>query len=260
MGARVTIHPLAVQILDAQVKFSHQPFIRPLVLSTGTIHTITQADATVRVRVADREATGHGCIYLSDAWAWPDPALAHPLRLSIDSNEANPDAQSVLAYLEALERMDPLAYQALETIEQPTGRDIAAAAFDWRDVARRKPVMVDEGLLSFDAMALARAQGWSGFALKTCKGHSFALVAAAWAIEHGMTLCLQDLTNPGLAAIHAALFAAHVPTLNGVELNASQFTPAANESWHTRVPGLFEVTDGQHRLPRADIAGLGGGL
>lgn len=62
---------------------------------------------------------------------------------------------------------------------------------------------------------------------KTCKGHSFALVAAAWANRHGMCLSMQDLTNPGIGLVHAAFFAAHVPTINGVELNRPQFAPPA---------------------------------
>ena len=75
-----------------------------------------------------------------------------------------------------------------------------------------------------------------------------------------MPLSLQDLTNPGLAAIHALLFAAHVPTLNGVELNSPQFTPAANAEWMPRLHGLFDPHDGMHRLAGPAPAGLGSGL
>ena len=103
-------------------------------------------------------------------------------------------------------------------------------------------------------------QGWSSLALKTCKGHSFALVAAAWAREHWMMLSLRDLTNPGLAAIHAFLFAAHVPMFNGVELNSPQFTPAANAPWIPRLAGLFEPANDTHRLPTRGVIGLGSQL
>ena len=92
--------------------------------------------------------------------------------------------------------------------------------------------------------------------MKTCKGHSFALAAAAWAHERGWLLSLQDLTNPGAALVHAALFAAHVPTLNGAELNSPQFTPAANADWAARWPQLFDPRDGFHRLPRNTVIGL----
>ncbi|MHB9107306.1 MAG: enolase C-terminal domain-like protein [Armatimonadota bacterium] len=176
--------------------------------------------------------------------------VEHP-RFDVDSNEANPDPASVLDYLERLRALDAEAYDALAYLEQPTSRDIVAHRFDWRPVTALKPVLIDEGLTDFASFEEARAQGWSGFALKTCKGHSFALTAAAWARKHGMLLALQDLTNPGLSAIHAALFAAHVPTMNGVELNSMQYTPAANRDWLTQLAGLFYPRDGRH-----DVAGV----
>jgi hypothetical protein len=117
--------------------------------------------------------------------------------------------------------------------------------------------MLDEGLTSLELMQEAKDQGWSGFALKTCKGHSFALVAAAWAKQNGMLLSLQDLTNPGLSMIHAALFSAHVHTINDVELNSPEFTPAANQAWLPRLPGLFDPHDGVHKLPEQRLVGLG---
>src|SRR5205823_3886681 len=115
----------------------------------------------------------------------------------------------------------------------------------------------DEGLTGPEIMEPAAAQGWSGFAVKTCKGHSFALLAAAWARERRLKVALQDLTNPGLALIHAALFAAWVPTMNGVELNSPQFTPDANREWLPRLAALFEPRDGKHRLPAEMPIGLG---
>jgi L-alanine-DL-glutamate epimerase-like enolase superfamily enzyme len=413
-------------ILDAAVAFSDHPFVAPLIISSGTITQITQATATVRVRVGGREAEGKGAIYLSDLWAWPDPGLTHDERdaalralcgriadrlwalcgaqamhplelglllhehvcgetsppplaramcaspfdaaihdavgralgcsafalydadaelptadpyfagragdairrvlaaprraldawyivgkndgeaqlrpwvrergyrcfkikilgrdsgedvartvevfrmaralgatsvaLSVDTNEANPDAASVMEYLLRLREADAAAFAALGYFEQPTGRDIRVHRFDWREAAALKPILLDEGLTHLDLMPVALDQGWSGFALKTCKGHSFALTAAAWAREHGQVIAMQDLTNPGLALIHAALFAAHVPTINGVELNSPQFTPAANAAWLPRNGALFEPRDGQHRLPMDLPVGLGSGL
>ena len=411
------------EILDAKVAFVEQPFLTPLIISSGAITTLPEAIAEVTVRIAGKEATGRGSIYLSDLWAWPERSLtheqrdntlrklcqsiaadlrklcggeaAHPLELglqlhnnvchettppvlaramcaspfdaaihdavgialeksafqfyrestplptadpyfagnacsaindviskpkgklrswylvikndmadelrpwvhdrgyrcfkikilgkdndcdvdrtievyrivkelgaknielSVDTNEANPDAASVLDYLEHLRDADAETFKALQYFEQPTGRDITIHRFDWREVTKLKPVMLDEGLTSLELMQEAKHQGWSGFALKTCKGHSFALVAAAWANKHDMLLSLQDLTNPGLSMIHAALFAAHVHTINDVELNSPQFTPAANADWLPRLNGLFEPTDGVHRLPKQMPVGLG---
>ena len=182
----------------------------------------------------------------------------HP-RLAADNNCAYAAASDVLDYLERLERIDAGAYEALEYMEQATGRDVFKHRFDWRPVALRKPMVLDEGLTDMEALREAAAQGFSGAALKTCKGHSFALVAAAWAREHGLRLMMQDLTNPGLAAIHSALFAAHLHCDNGLELNSAQFTPAANEEWLPRLKALFEPSDGMHRLA-ATPPGLGSTL
>lgn len=183
--------------------------------------------------------------------------VARP-RLTADSNGATPSPDAAVEYLEHVRDRDADAFDALEYIEQPTGRDIVAQPHDWRAVAATKPVLLDEGLTDEAAMALSVEQGWSGFALKTCKGHSFALTAAAWAHRRGMLVALQDLTNPGLAAIHAGLFAAFVPTINGVELNSAQFTPAANEEWLPRLAAFLEPRDGTHRLAGAIPDGLGG--
>ena len=182
------------------------------------------------------------------------------IELSVDTNEANPDANSVLDYLQRLKAADAETYAAFQYFEQPTGRDITVHKFDWRDVTKLKPVMLDEGLTSLALMQEAKDQGWSGFALKTCKGHSFALVAAAWARQNGMLLSMQDLTNPGLSMIHAALFAAHVHTINDVELNSPEFTPAANESFLPRLSGLFDPHRGVHILPEKVPVGLGSRL
>lgn len=423
----MTRSSLAAHILEARVSFRARPFRVPLVLSSGPISEITEAEAEVTVCVGGREATGRGVIYLSDLWAWPDSALSpayrdgqmralceriaaelpglcggepeHPLelglrlhtavhllalseampslarsvclspfdaalhdavgqarqcsafafyeesvslpsadvyfpdggaaqaisrtlrppltdltawlvvgttepldemarwvqergyrafklklsgldnttdvartievyraarslgvlapRLCVDSNCANPDAESVRDYLLRLQAGDDAAYAALEYVEQPTGRDIATFAYDWQEVTTLKPVLLDEGLTDFDCLERAAEQGWGGFALKTCKGQSFSLVAAAWARERGLLLAQQDLTNPGLAAIHSFLMAAHLHTINGVELNSPQYTPDANHAWLPRLKSLFEPTDGLHRLPGGVPVGLG---
>lgn len=184
--------------------------------------------------------------------------VARP-RLTVDSNEANPDAANVMEFLERLRRDEPAALAALEYLEQPTGRDILVHRHDWRAVSAVRPVLLDEGLTSLELLDEAARQGWTGLALKTCKGQSFALVAAAWAHQRGMPCSLQDLTNPGLALMHAALFAAWVPTINGAELNSPQFTPRANLSYAARLPELYEPQDGTHRLPADLGVGLGSG-
>ena len=185
---------------------------------------------------------------------------AQQIRITVDTNEANPSVESVVEYLEQLKATDREAFGALAYLEQPTSRDIRKHPFDWRPVAEYVPVMIDEGLTDLDVLAEARRQGYGGLALKTCKGHSMLLVCAAWAHRHGMPISLQDLTNPGISLIHAALVGAHLPTINGAELNSPQFTPAANREFAERLPELFEPRDGVHRLPQEIPVGLGSGL
>lgn len=67
--------------------------------------------------------------------------------------------------------------------------------FNSRNVGARKSVFLDEGPPKLDLLPIAKEQGWSGLALKTCKGHSFALTSAAWALQNDIELTLQDLTN-----------------------------------------------------------------
>jgi len=181
-------------------------------------------------------------------------------RLSVDTNESSESAAFVLDYLQRLQKDHPEAFDCLEYLEQPTARDIEASPFDWRQVHKLKPVLLDEGLTSLDRLPLALQQGWSGLALKTCKGHSFALVAAAWAHANGLVIAMQDLTNPGWSAVHSALFAAWIPTMNGVELNSPQFTPQANMEFLQAWPDLFDVRDGVHRLGQTQPTGLGSSI
>jgi L-alanine-DL-glutamate epimerase-like enolase superfamily enzyme len=180
-------------------------------------------------------------------------------RLTVDTNEASGSADGVRDFLERLEAADRQAFQALQYLEQPTSRDIRRRPFDWRAVTARKPVLLDEGLTDLDLLEDARQQGYSGLALKTCKGHSMLLAAAAWARRAGMLISLQDLTNPGMALVQAAITGAHLPTVNGAELNSPQFTPAANAEFAALWPGLFEPHDGVHRLPVPTPHGLGAG-
>ena len=235
---------------------------------------VSPADALPEAIAIPRQQHGYGCFKLKMGGrdnradveqtvrvyrAARQVGVNHP-QLTIDSNEANPDALSVLDYLERLEKTDTDAYRALAYIEQPTARDILMRPFDWRPVTARKPVMLDEGLTDLSVLEEAYCQGWSGLALKTCKGHSMLMATAAWAREHGMLLSLQDLTNPGIALIHGALVGSRLPTINGAELNSPQFTPQANLEFLPRLSALFEPRDGVHRLPATMPLGLGSRL
>ena len=104
---------------------------------------------------------------------------------------------------------------------------------------------------------LGRELGWSGVALKTCKTQSGAILSACWAKAHGMTLMVQDLTNPMLAQVTHVLLAAHAGTIMGVETNAMQFYPEASRAEAKIHPGLYRRKGGEVDLSTITGAGLG---
>ena len=99
--------------------------------------------------------------------------------------------------------------------------------------------------------------GYTGVALKACKGQSQAMLMAAAAQKFGMFLCVQDLTCPGASLIHSAGIAARVPGNAGIEANARQFVPSANRAWDARFPGLFTIDGGMMNTGQLTGPGLG---
>lgn len=125
------------------------------------------------------------------------------------------------------------------------------------EAARLRPIVADEALTDLQSLLLAREMGYTGVALKACKGQSQAMLMAAAARKYGMFLCVQDLTCPGASLIHSAGIAARVPGNAGIEANARQFVPAANAPWDARFPGLFTIRRGVMHTGQLTGAGLG---
>ena len=133
----------------------------------------------------------------------------------------------------------------MQYIEQPTHRDLKANPENrMHEAAKIKPVVIDESLIDLESLLLCREMGYSGVALKACKGHTDALLMGAAAQKYGMFLCVQDLTCPGASLLHSASLAARVPTVAAIESNARQYCPAGNAGWADRFPSMFVVTDG----------------
>lgn len=164
---------------------------------------------------------------------------------SLDFNEQCPNVDYLLAFMRRVQEKAPEAFTRVQYIEQPTARDLAAHRENvMHEAAKIKPVVIDESLTDYDSLRLAREMGYSGAALKACKGQSQALLLGAAIQDHDMFLCVQDLTCPGASLVLSAGLSAHVPTVAAIEANARQYVPVANKGWEDRYPGLFEVTDG----------------
>ena len=177
---------------------------------------------------------------------------------STDFNEKCRDVQYVLDFLARLEERSPAALQRIQYIEQPTHRDLAAHRENRMHAAARiKPVVIDESLVDFESLLLSRELGYSGVALKACKGQSEALLMGAAAQKYGMFLCVQDLTCVGASFLHSASLAARIPTIAAIEGNGRQYCPRGNRGWEERLPGMFHLTDGTIETSLLDAPGLG---
>ncbi|MGA2772814.1 MAG: mandelate racemase/muconate lactonizing enzyme family protein [Bryobacteraceae bacterium] len=177
---------------------------------------------------------------------------------SLDFNEKCHDVGYVLEFIRKVEGADPGALADIQYIEQPTARDLAAHPdFDMHKASSLKPVVIDESLTGPDALLLAERLGYSGAALKACKGISQSLLIAALAQKHKLFLCVQDLTCPGASLIESAGLAAHIPGVAAIEANARQYVPVANRGWEKKYPGIFIVKDGYVRCGALKGPGLG---
>jgi L-alanine-DL-glutamate epimerase-like enolase superfamily enzyme len=177
---------------------------------------------------------------------------------SLDFNERCRNVEYLLEFLRQVKERVPAGFERIQYIEQPTARDLKANRDNvMHEAAKLRPVVIDESLIDLESLQIARAMGYTGAALKACKGQSQSLLMAAAARKYGLFLCVQDLTCVGASLIQSAGLAAHVPGVAAIEANGRQYCPAANVPWVGRFPGLFRVTDGTMETGVLTGTGLG---
>ena len=205
---------------------------------------VADLDRVVRVdRVVSRAQAARGVL----VWQY-----------SLDFNEGCPDVDYLMEFLDRVRGATPSGFDRIQYIEQPTARDLEKdRANVMHEAAKLRPVVIDESLTGLDMLLLAREMGYTGVALKACKGQTQAMLMAAAAQKYGMFLCVQDLTCPGASLVHSAGIAARVPGNAGIEANARQFVPSANQPWEARFPGLFTIHAGLMRTGQLTGPGLG---
>ncbi|MSU21865.1 MAG: hypothetical protein EXS30_10780, partial [Pedosphaera sp.] len=159
--------------------------------------------------------------------------------------------------LDRLVKEHPRIYGMILYVEQPFPYDLEKNRIDVHSVSARKPLFMDESAHDWQMLRLGRSLGWTGVALKTCKTQTGALLSLCWAKAHGMTLMVQDLTNPMLAQIPHLLLAAHAGTIMGVETNSMQFYPDASIPEAAVHPGVYRRLNG--RVDLSSIQGPGFG-
>ena len=179
------------------------------------------------------------------------------LWLTADFNCTVTDPAYVNEILDRLMGEHPRLWQMILYVEQPFPYDLEKNRIDVHSVSARKPLFMDESAHDWRLVKLGRTLGWTGVALKTCKTQTGALLTLCWAKAHGMTLMVQDLTNPMLAQIPHVLLAAHAGTIMGVETNASQFYPEASLPEAQIHPGLYQRLHGTVDLRTLTGPGFG---
>jgi hypothetical protein len=177
--------------------------------------------------------------------------------LSADFNCMVRDPVYVNEILDRLQADEPQIFDMILYVEQPFAYDLKKHQIDVTSVSQRKPLFMDESAHDWRLVMLGRSLGWTGVALKTCKTQTSALLALCWARAHGISLMVQDLTNPMLAQIPHVLLAAHANTIMGVESNGMQFYPEASATEARVHPGVFRRREGM--LDLSTISGPGFG-
>ena len=176
----------------------------------------------------------------------------------LDFNEGCPNVGYLLEFMRKVREATPVGFARILYIEQPTARDLEQNRGNvMHEASKLCPIVADESLTDLKSLLLAREMGYTGVALKACKGQTHAMLLAAAAQKFGMFLCVQDLTCPGASLIHSAGIAARVPGNAGIEANARQFVPAANAAWEARFPGLFTIRNGLMTTGQLTGPGLG---
>lgn len=173
--------------------------------------------------------------------------------LTTDFNCTVTNPAYVNEILDRLRDEQPRIYGMILYVEQPFPYDLEHHRIDVHSVSARKPLFMDESAHDWELVKLGRSLGWTGVALKTCKTQTGALLSLCWAKAHGMTLMVQDLTNPMLAQVPHVRLGAHAGTIMGVETNGMQFYPEASAPEAAVHPGLYK-----RRWGRIDLTTLRG--
>jgi L-alanine-DL-glutamate epimerase-like enolase superfamily enzyme len=181
---------------------------------------------------------------------------ARQWRYSLDFNEQCRSVEYLMEFMARVNAKEPQAFAKVQYIEQPTARNLRAnPANKMHAAAKVKPVVIDESLVDYESLLLAQEMGYTGVALKACKGQTQSLILGAAAQKLGLFLCVQDLTCTGPSFLHSASLASHIPGVAAVEGNGRQYCPAANKGWEDLFPTVFKVRDGM--IETAALAGPG---
>ena len=98
---------------------------------------------------------------------------------SLDFNERCPHVDYLVEMLRTLQERTPDGFDRVQYIEQPIARDLKAFPDNrMHTAAKLKPIVIDESLTDLESLLLAREMGYTGAALKACKGQTQSMLMA----------------------------------------------------------------------------------
>lgn len=188
--------------------------------------------------------------------------------VTLDGNEQYVDALGIAELWRKVEATPALARLFASTLylEQPLPRALALDA-DLADLARTKPLLVDESDATLDAFPMARAAGYTGVSSKSCKGIYKSLLNAArcahWNSGSAPRYFLsgEDLTMQAGLAVQQDLALAVLLGLRHVERNGHHYVDgfagqgardAEQRDFLAAQPGLYERSHDSVRLAIRD--------
>jgi Enolase C-terminal domain-like len=178
--------------------------------------------------------------------------------LTLDANEAFTDLSTFADFVRRFEREQLGLFQHVLYIEQPLPRRLAfnqQAARVIPEIAKAKPVIIDESDGSLKAYQRALQIGYAGTSHKNCKGlfkslANLALVAHYASDERPTVLSAEDLQNLPVVPLQQDFVSVGTMGLNHCERNGhhynfglSMLSDLDKQNATTRHPDLYEKRD-----------------
>jgi hypothetical protein len=184
--------------------------------------------------------------------------------ITLDGNEQFADVPAIAEFWRKVNATPSLARLTAATLylEQPMPRTLTPET-NVSEVARSKPLLIDESDATLDAFPAARALGYCGVSSKSCKGiYKSLLNAARCALWNTATpgryfLSAEDLTMQAGLAVQQDLALASILGLSHVERNGHHYVngfvgqgagAAEQERFLAAHPDLYQTSHGSVRL------------